>query len=157
MSIIHEPLLQHAAIKELHPTQITVGMREVRQMRERWGGKRRKKTAKNLDKHLVPVILGPNNRHYIVGHHHLARVLYDEGVKRVFVTVLENLSGLSPEAFWSVLDNRSWMYPYDEKGHRQTYDAIPRSVRDLTDDPFRSLASELHQARRIRQTDDTLQ
>jgi hypothetical protein len=31
----------------------------------------------------------------------------------------------------------------DEKGRRQTYDAIPRSVRDLIDDPFRSLAMEL--------------
>ena len=27
--------------------------------------------------------------------------------------------------------------------HRQTYDAIPGSVRDLIDDPFRSLASKL--------------
>jgi hypothetical protein len=48
-----------------------------------------------------------------------------------------------PEAFWSVLDNRSWTHPYDEKSHRRTYDAVPRSVRDLIDDPFRSLASEL--------------
>jgi hypothetical protein len=146
MSIIHEPLLQHAAIKALHPTQITVGMREVRQTREQWRGKRRKKTAKSLDQHLVPVILGPDNRHYIVGYHHLARALYDEGVKHVFVTVVENLSELSPEAFWSVLDNRSWTHPYDEKGHRQTYDAIPRSVRDLIDDPFHSLASEVRRA-----------
>jgi hypothetical protein len=73
-------------------------MREVRQTRERWRGKRRKKTAKNLDKHLVPVILGPNNRYYIGGHQHLARALYDEGVKHVFVTVLR-ICGLSPEAF----------------------------------------------------------
>jgi hypothetical protein len=67
MSIIHEPLLQHAAIKELHPTQITVGLREVRQTRERWRGKRGKAAAESLNKHLVPVILGPDSRHYIVG------------------------------------------------------------------------------------------
>jgi hypothetical protein len=33
MSIIREPLLRYAAIKELHPTQITVGMRKVEQKR----------------------------------------------------------------------------------------------------------------------------
>jgi hypothetical protein len=143
MSIIREPLLRYAAIKELHPTQITVGMREVGQKRQRWRSEGNKKKAEFLGKHVVPVILGPNDRHYVIDHHHLARALHDEGIKRVLVTVLENLSGLTPEAFWSVLDNRSWTHPYDEKGHRQTYDAIPRSVRDLIDDPFRSLASEL--------------
>jgi hypothetical protein len=30
---MHEPLLQRAAIKELHPAQITVGVRKVRQAR----------------------------------------------------------------------------------------------------------------------------
>ena len=143
MSIIREPVLQYAAIKELQPTQITVGMCEVGQKRKLWHSKGKKKKAEFLGKHLIPVILGPNDRHYVIDHHHLARALHDEGVKRVLVTVLENLSGLTPEAFWSVLDNRSWTHPYDEKGRRQTYDAIPRSVRDLIDDPFRSLASEL--------------
>ena len=143
MSIIHEPVLQHAPIKKLHPTQITVGMREVRQKRERWRGEGNKKKEEFLGKHLIPVVLGPNDRHYIIDHHHLVRALHEEGVKRVLVTVLENLSGLTPEAFWSVLDNRSLSHPYDEKGLRQTYDAIPRSIGDLIDDPFRSLASEL--------------
>jgi hypothetical protein len=96
-----------------------------------------------LGTQLVPVILGPKGRYYIVDHHHLVRALHDEGVKDVLVTVLENLSGLAAEAFWSVLDNRSLIHPYDAEGHRQTYEAIPRSVRDLIDDPFRSLASEL--------------
>lgn len=31
----------------------------------------------------------------------------------------------------------------DAEEHHQAYDAIPRSVRDLIDNPFRSLASEL--------------
>jgi hypothetical protein len=144
MSIIREPRLRYAAIKELHPTQITVGMREVGQKRKRWRSDGKKKRAKLLGRHLVPMMLGPKDRYYVVDHHHLARALHDEGVKDVLVTVLENLSGHSAEAFWSVLDNRSWTHPYDEKGRRQTYDAIPRSVRDLIDDPFRSLASELH-------------
>jgi hypothetical protein len=143
MSIVREPTLRYAVIKELHPTQITVGMREVGQKRLQWRSDGKKKKAKLLGRHLVPVILGPKRRYYVVDHHHLVRALHDEGVKDVLVTVLENLSGLTAKAFWSVLDNRSLTHPYDAEGHRQTYDAIPQSVRDLIDDPFRSLASEL--------------
>jgi plasmid replication initiation protein len=50
-------------------------------------------------------------------------------------------SELDPEAYWSVLDNRSWTHPYDEKSRRRTYDAVPQSVRNLIDDPFRSLVN----------------
>jgi hypothetical protein len=143
MSIIREPELRYAAIKELRPTQITVGMREVGQKRRHWRGDGKRKRAKLLDRHLVPVVLGPKGRYYIVDHHHLVRALHDEGLKNVPVTVIENLSGLTVDAFWSVLDNRSWIHPYDAKGRRQAFAAIPRSVGDLVDDPFRSLASEL--------------
>lgn len=118
-------------------------MREVWQKRKRWRSDSKKKKAKLLGRHLVPVILGPKGRYYIVDHHHLVRALHDEGVKDVLVTVLENLSGLTIEACWSVLDNQSLIHPFDAEGRRQTYDAIPRSVRDLIDDPFRSLVSEL--------------
>jgi hypothetical protein len=33
MAIIRDPILRSAAVTELHPTQITVGMREVREKR----------------------------------------------------------------------------------------------------------------------------
>ena len=41
---------------------------------------------------------------------------------------------------------RGWMHPFDDKGRRRDYKDIPKSVRDLVDDPFRSLAGELRRA-----------
>ena len=38
------------------------------------------------------------------------------------------------------------MHPFDDKGRRRGYKDIPKSVRDLIDDPFRSLAGELRRA-----------
>jgi hypothetical protein len=35
------------------------------------------------------------------------------------------------------------MHPYDDSGRRRTYRDIPKSVTELKDDPFRSLAGEL--------------
>jgi len=45
-----------------------------------------------------------------------------------------------------VLDNRGWMHPFDAEGKRRDYAAIPKAIKDLDDDPFRSLAGELRRA-----------
>jgi hypothetical protein len=95
---------------------------------------------------MIPVILGPKQRHYVIDHHHLARALHDEGVKDVAVSVFANLGRLKVDEFWTFLDNRSWMHPYDAKGERRHYTDIPKTVTELVDDPFRSLAGELRRA-----------
>ncbi len=146
MTTVREPVLTPIKIADLHPTQITVGMREVKAKRRRWREEGGKKGAEFLGKHMIPVVLGPKDRHYVIDHHHLARALHDEGVKNVLVTVVANLNKLERDAFWFVLDNRSWMHPFDAEGRRRHYANIPKSVSDLVDDPFRSLAGELRRA-----------
>jgi hypothetical protein len=146
MTVIREPVLTPVAIDELRPTQITVGMREVAAKRQHWREIAAKKDAQFLGKHMIPVILGPKHRHYVIDHHHLARALHDEGVANVAVAVVANLSKLDTDAFWTVLDNRNWMHPFDADGRRRAYDDIPKSVAKLVDDPFRSLAGELRRA-----------
>jgi len=144
MTTVREPVLTTVRIIDLRPTQITVGMHEVNVKRLRW---RETKAAEEfLGKHMIPVILGPKHRHYVVDHHHLARALHDEGVKHVAVTVMANLSSLQGDAFWTVMDNRNWMHPFDAEGRRRHHRDIPKSVADLVDDPFRSLAGELRRA-----------
>jgi len=143
MVSIREPILHSIAIGDLRPTQITVGMREVEAKRKAWRTKEGDKGAEFLGRHMILVILGPKDQHYVIDHHHLARALHDEKVKKVLVTVVANLKRLEPDAFWFVLDNHSWMRPFDDEGRRHGYGDIPKSVTDLIDDPFRSLAGEL--------------
>jgi hypothetical protein len=141
---VRDPVVTPIPVADLRPTQITVGMREVLEKRKRWREMRKK--GEFLGKHMIPVILGPKLRHYVIDHHHLARALHDEDVKNVAVTVVANLSKLESDAFWTVMDNRNWMHPFDADGRRRSYSDIPKSVRDLIDDPFRSLAGELRRA-----------
>jgi len=143
MVTVREPILKPVKIADLRPTQITVGMREVNAKRKGWGERKGKKGMEFLGKHMIPVIRGPNDRHYVIDHHHLARALHEEGVKEVLVTVVANLSMVDRDMFWTVLDNRSWMHPFDDQGRRRDYKDIPKSVSGLVDDPFRSLAGEL--------------
>jgi len=141
-----EPLLQPVKISDLRPTQITVGMREVEERRGRWKKIPEKEKSAFWERHLIPVILGPKGRHYVIDHHHLARALLEEGVMDVLVTVVADLSRLEPDSFWFVLDNHGWSHPYDSEGRRRDRDKVPKSIADLADDPYRSLAGALRRA-----------
>src|SRR5437660_12727700 len=148
MAHTREPILQPVPILSLRPTQMTVGMKEVKEKRKRlreyWKEhKSKKKQGEYLGRHMIPVVLGPDKRHYVVDHHHLARTLHDEGVKDILVTIIADLTMVDRDAFWGVLDNHRWVYPYDAKGERRQFRDIPKTVKDLKDDPFRSLAGEL--------------
>jgi len=125
---------------------MTVGMREVNQKRDHLRTHVAKKIGKFLGGHMIPVVMGPRERHYIIDHHHLALALHKEGLEHVLVSVVANLSMLKADAFWIVLDHHAWVHPYDTKGRRREFDDIPRSINELADDPFRSLAGELRRA-----------
>lgn len=147
MANVREPILHPVPILSLRPTQMTVGMREVKEKRQRWREhKSKKKQAELLGRHMIPVVLGPDQHHYVVDHHHLARALHDEGVKDILVSVIADLTMVDRDAFWLVLDSRRWVYPYDAKGSRHHFRDLPKSVADLKNDPFRSLAGELRRA-----------
>jgi hypothetical protein len=144
MANTREPMVKPIPILSLRPTQMTVGMREVKEKRKRWREhKSKKKQAELLGSHMIPVVHGPDQRYYVIDHHHLARALHDEGVKDILVTVVGDLTMVDRDAFWGVLDNHRWVYPYDAKGERHHFKDIPKTVVDLKDDPFRSLAGEL--------------
>ena len=142
-----EPRVHPVPILSLRPTQMTVGMREVKEkrkhFREHWSTK---KQDELIGKHMIPVVAGPDNRYYVVDHHHLARALHDEGIKDILVAVIGDLTMVGKDAFWGVMDNKRWVYPYDAKGERRHFKDLPKSIPDLKDDPFRSLAGELRRA-----------
>lgn len=143
MTVIREPILLPVAIADLRPTQITVGMREVEIKRKSWRSRTSKKEAEFLGRHMIPTVLGPKRRSYIVDHHHLVLALHEEAVADVLVTTIADFSALDMSTFWATMDARGWVHPFDDKGKRRDYKTIPKSVRDLIDDPFRSLAGEL--------------
>jgi hypothetical protein len=125
---------------------MTVGLREVAEKRRRWLEQDPEKRLSYLSCHMVPVILGPKKRSYVIDHHHLARALHDEGIESIFVAVVADLHQLEEQAFWTVLDCRSWTHPYDARGKRRSYADLPKSIDALIDDPYRSMAGELRRA-----------
>ena len=143
---VREPILNPVRIKDLRPTQITVGFREVEEKRRQWREQSGERGSEFLGRHMIPVVRGAKEHHYIIDHHHLCRALLDEGVEDILVNVVADLRVLSKASLWVYLDNRGWCHPYDAKGERVEFSAIPSSLSGMADDPYRSLAGELRRA-----------
>jgi hypothetical protein len=142
MSRAH-PQLIHAKLEELHPTQITVGKAEVALKRKEWSKLGKKARLAALDSHWFPAIHGPNDMFYIVDHHHFGLALIEEGVKNVWLMVLKDMSWLEPKVFWNVMNHHQWAHPYDSVGVLRDFNAIPKHLEYLQDDPYRSVAGEV--------------
>lgn len=141
-----QPLLHPVKITQLRPTQMTVGYREVERKRVQWRKRADADGPDFLGRHMIPAVLGPGGRHYIVDQHHLVRALHEEGVTHVLVSLVADLGRLDRPSFWHFMDKRNWLHPFDEQGRRQPYHALPGKIGQLADDPYRSLAGELRRA-----------
>lgn len=141
-----EPILHPVKIADLRPTQMTVGLREVARKRHQWRERVERDGPEFLGSHTIPAVRGPKDRLWIIDAHHLARALHDEGVEAVLVHIIANLAALPKRLFLTYMDNRGWLHPFDTAGRRQSPKAIPGKIGGLIDDPYRSLAGELHRA-----------
>jgi hypothetical protein len=140
---VREPVLHPTPVSELRPTQMTLGLREVKIRRQAWRARDVADRDKFFAAHMVPTILGPGKRRYLIDHHHLVRALSEEGVTSVFVATVADLTKVDEELFWNMMDYHGWTHPFDAKGRRCDYAELPKTVANMEDDPYRSLAGEL--------------
>ena len=148
-----EPLLRPVELADLRPTQMTVGFAEVARKRRLWREHIDSDGPDFLGRHMIPVVRGPKDIHWIVDHHHLAVALYQEGVAHVFVSIVANLSHLKRSDFFTFMGNRNWLHPYDAQGELCSVKMLPKNIRHIADDPYRSLAGEVRRASGYAKTD----
>lgn len=139
MRPLHHHILQ-VQLSTLRPTQCSVGYQEVLTKREEWRVLSPKKRAALVEQHWFPAIIGPQHEHFIIDHHHLGVALHEEGQEQVLLTVLKDLSWLDESTFWRVMEFHQWAHPFDRNGNRVDFKKIPKSISQLKDDPYRSLA-----------------
>jgi hypothetical protein len=141
-----QPVLHPVKIKQLRPTQMTVGLREVARKREEWRARRAQDGGDFLGRHMIPAVSGPGDTVWLIDHHHLARALLEEGEDTVLVSIEARLGHLSKKRFMAFMDAHNWLHPYDEEGRRCDWSELPHHVGKMADDPYRSLAGEVRSA-----------
>jgi len=144
--MIAQQVIDVVPVADLVPTQMTVGIREVIHKRRRWRERSSDRAANYLNKLRIPVVLGPNGRHYLIDRHHLTLALRGEGIGKFTVLFVANLSTLSIDEFWITLERLNWTHPYDNEGRRRCYNDMPQTIDNMQDDPFRSLAGAVKRA-----------
>jgi len=128
-------------VLELHPTQLAVGMIEVREKEADLAAKKSSKRDAYLKKHPEPVVRGPGDALFITDHHHLARAAVDQHIEATYCEVKADYSKLASGPFWAKMEEQHWVYLYDENGKGPHDPAdLPTTVEGLKDDPYRSLA-----------------
>jgi hypothetical protein len=142
MAKIHE-----ASLRQLLPTQLTVGMIEVREKIRQMQALKPKDLQEFLMAHPMPVVAGPDGKRYITDHHHLARAALDAGIASAFFSLEADLSKLGiVQEFWQEMDRNRWVHPLDENGVRHHYALIPSDLKKMVDDIYRSLAAFVRDA-----------
>ncbi len=131
------------SINELRPTQISVGFEQVIEKEKKISLKKQ-----NLDKYLkrklVPAIIGPHKQIYIIDHHHLSRAIYNLNLDYIYYKILEDWSKLSENDFWNKMKEHNYIWLYNYEGKIIDLDTfkllLPKYIKDLKNDAFRSLA-----------------
>ena len=144
-------------LSDLHPTQASVGMAEVRIKAEKLKDEIQRQSEHDFLKYLVkhnkeePVIIGPGGIFYITDHHHLARALYEVGASTTYCNIVDNLSDAKAEDFWKHLKDNNEVYLEDQNGNPIKPNDLPTSVKNLKNDPFRSLAGAVREILWVRE------
>lgn len=128
-----------APIAQLRPTQITVGMLHVNRKIQTTRRQPDDRLEAFFDKRRIHVVVGPEHVLYVVDHHHWVRAWHEMGIDIIPVIVRKDLSDRTEKAFWDYMLRHHMVHPYDEHGRRVPLDALPKSVQDMRDDPYRSL------------------
>jgi hypothetical protein len=136
------------SLSSLHPTQVAVGMNEV----DKRVGKIKRMDQGQLGKYEqcrpVPLIIGPRDssgaaRFYLTDHHHLARALLDAGEESTRCIIVDSRQTLSETEFRDWMANNKKIWLFDEQGKPVTFEQLPDRLKELRDDPYRSLAWEV--------------
>jgi hypothetical protein len=149
--------LKFCNLEDMRPTQASVGLQEVEA--KEWEILKIKKEDLDewLEKHPIPAVLSPDNKMYLIDHHHLGLALWrlserysqehphdkkDNPYLKCCFSIVKDFSktGLSKEEFFKCMESINMLHPFNELGQRINPQDLPRHIADLKDDPYRSLA-----------------
>ena len=138
--------LHEVEIHRLRPTQVTVGMIEVRDKRARLEALKKKEQRDFMQAHPIPAVWGPDGKLYITDHHHLGRAASEAEVDTGFFFIEDDFSKCPIAQFWPKMSANQWAHPVDQQGKPCGFEAIPDHLEKLLDDPYRSLAGYVRDA-----------
>lgn len=129
--------------RKLHPTQFSLGLREVVAKTGVINRKTSDQLAAYLKEKDVPVVVGPGGTPYMTDGHHTIRALLESqhAQKTVYGHILANWAHLPPAEFWAAMQARNFTYLQDRQGRGPLApETLPASLLEMQSDIYRGLA-----------------
>jgi hypothetical protein len=148
----------HFAIdaNKLHPTQMTVSFREVAHKAKRLQKMSLANVISVFKQKTLPVVIGPGGIAYLTDRHHTARALIDSDIvdKTAYGQVIANWSQMQPAEFWEKMRQSNYVHLVDSLENSIDPAALPNSLRECSNSPYRGLVWAVEQAGGIAERDD---
>lgn len=138
-------------VADLQPTQMCVGLAEVRSRQQDFSRESPKERSSYLASKPVPLVRGGEGTFWMVDRHHRLRGLVElDPDATAFGYIVLEMEGASRSEVLDALHQRGWLYLYDSRGLGPlTSAALPQRLLALMDDPYRSLVWKLKREKRI--------
>ncbi len=138
-------------VADLRPTQMCVGLAEVRSRQRDFASETPTERQTYLASKPVPLVEGSGGKYWMVDRHHRLRGLVElDPEATAFGYVVLELAGATRLEVLEAMHRRGWLYLYDGRGLGPLpASALPPRLPDLLDDPYRSLVWKLKREKRI--------
>jgi hypothetical protein len=133
-------------LKTVHPTQFTAGMREVDRRAAKLRALSNKELLAYLNDHPAQVVRGPGDEYYLVDKHHLALAALKIGLDEIPGELIKDLSSLSAKEFWKKMKELDCVYLSKQGNGPLSPEDLPRTLDQMTDDIYVSVASFVRRA-----------
>jgi len=143
--------LLEIALSALRPTQMCVGMAEIRSRQNDFAKDSPQERRRYLRQKPTPLVRSQAGDLWMVDRHHRLRGLMEEDPgATAFGYVALDLPFRDPQQVLEDLRQRGWLYLFDGRGLGPfAPSALPQKLTDTQDDPYRSLVWKLKRERVI--------
>jgi len=133
--------LLEVAVADLQPTQLCVGLAEVRSRQVDFSQESSQERRRYLGGKPVPLVRNRDGQLWMVDRHHRLRALVEiDPEARAFGYVVHESGGTNRAEVLADLGQRGWLYLYDGRGQGPLPPTdLPTRLTGLQDDPYRSL------------------
>ena len=137
--------LLEVPLQALQPTQLCVGMAEIRSRQLDFAADDAKQRRRYLKRKPTPLVRSASGELWMVDRHHRLRALLElDPNATAFGYVVLQLEVSERHAVLEHLHQRGWLYLYDGRGLGPLHPtALPSSLSGTQDDPYRSLVWKL--------------
>ena len=137
--------LLEVALADLQPTQMCVGLAEIRSRQRDFAQDDPAERRRYLQRKPTPLVRNASGELWMVDRHHRLRALLElDAGASAFGYVALDLPVVDRAEVLAALHQRGWLYLYDGRGLGPLPPtALPRRLTDTHDDPYRSLVWKL--------------